>query len=139
MDFVNNRCRDFRFSLHDSRIREIKYNGSTLILKPDHLFQYTEDEEKVFSGEILFDKCDPEECSVWVFDQTVYRGDFSGKAIGIEEYMKRFSCAEFEILTEGHFGYDTTLTGWIWEDGKKPVSAVIYIWNSGNMIYRIDG
>ena len=45
---------------------------------------------------------------------------------------------EFEILTEGYFGYTATYTGWLWEEGKEPVSAAMYIWNTGDMIYRID-
>ena len=137
MDFVNDRGCDFRFSLHDSRIRKIAYDGNTLALQLDQLFQYTEDKETVFSGKVLFDKCDVDECSVWVFDETVYRGDFSGKAIGMKEYMRQYSDAEFEIITEGYFGYNTTLTGWIFEDGKEPVSAIIYIWNRGTMTYRV--
>lgn len=55
----------------------------------------------------------------------------------MKEYMEQYSDAEFEIITEGYFGYNTTLIGWIFEDGKEPVSAVIYIWNSGTMTYRV--
>ena len=51
---------------------------------------------------------------------------------------ERICHAEFEILTEGYFGYSTTYTGWLWEKGKEPVSAILYIWNSGDMVYRID-
>ena len=67
-----------------------------------------------------------------------YEGDFSGKAIGLKEYIEKFSGMEFEILTEGYFGYTATYTGWLWEEGKKPVSAAMYIWNTGDMVYRID-
>ena len=51
--------------------------------------------------------------------------------------MKEYVHAEFEILTEGYFGYSTTYTGWLWEKGKEPVSAILYIWNAGDMVYRI--
>ena len=44
---------------------------------------------------------------------------------------------EFEIITEGYFGNTTTYTGWLWEEGKTPVSAIMYIWNSGDMVYRV--
>ena len=73
-----------------------------------------------------------------ILDRTVYEGEFSGKAIGLKECMKEYAHAEFEILTEGYFGYSTTYTGWLWEKGKEPVSAILYIWNSGDMVYRID-
>ena len=103
----------------------------------DTIFQYTKGEEKLYSGEVLFFDSDLEECNILILDRTVYEGEFSGKAIGLKEYMKEYARAEFEILTEGYFGYSTTYTGWLWEKGKEPVSAILYIWNSGDMVYRI--
>jgi len=84
----------------------------------DTIFQYTKGEEKLYSGEVLFFDSDLEECNFLIFDRTVYEGEFSGKAIGLKEYMKEY-------------------TGWLWEKGKEPVSAILYIWNSGDMVYRI--
>ena len=54
------------------------------------------------------------------------------------DYIKEYSNVEFEILTEGYFGFNATYTGWIWETRKNPVLAIMYIWNTGNMVYRID-
>ena len=51
--------------------------------------------------------------------------------------MKEYAHAEFEILTEGYFGYSTTYTGWLWEKGKEPVSAILYIWNSRDMFIEL--
>ena len=104
----------------------------------DTIFQYTKGEEKLYSGEVLFFDSDLEECNILILDRTVYEGEFSGKAIGLKECMKEYAHAEFEILTEGYFGYSTTYIGWLWEKGKEPVSAILYIWNSGDMVYRID-
>ena len=73
-----------------------------------------------------------------IFDRTVYEGDFSGKAMSLIEYMEEYSNAEFEILIEGYFGYYTTYTGWIRIEEREPVSAIMYIWNTGDMVYRID-
>ena len=103
----------------------------------DTIFQYTKGEEKLYSGKLVFFDSDLEECNILILDRTVYEGGFSGKAIGLKEYMKEYAHAEFEILTEGYFGYSTTYTGWLWEKGKEPVSAILYIWNSGDMVYRI--
>ena len=86
----------------------------------------------------MFYDSDLDECSILIFDRTVYEGDFSGKAISLIEYMEEYSNAEFEILIEGYFGYYTTYTGWIWIEGKEPVSAIMYIWNTGDMVYRIN-
>ncbi|EHL14135.1 hypothetical protein HMPREF9624_01911 [Oribacterium asaccharolyticum ACB7] len=138
MDFTQDRKSNILFGLHDSRIKKISFKNDVLTIELDTIFQYTKGEEKLYSGEVLFFDSDLEECNILIFDRTVYEGEFSGKAIGLKEYMKEYAHAEFEILTEGYFGYSTTYTGWLWEKGKEPVSAILYIWNSGDMVYRID-
>jgi len=138
MDLIHDRNSNILFSLHDSKIRKITFRNNILTLHLNKIFQYTKDGEKIYSGEVLFYDCDLEECSILIFDRTVYEGDFSGKAISLIEYMEEYSNAEFEILIEGYFGYYTTYTGWIRIEGKEPVSAIMYIWNTGDMVYRIN-
>ena len=138
MDFTQDRKSNILFGLHDSRIKKISFKNDVLTIELDTIFQYTKGEEKLYSGEVLFFDSDLEECNILILDRTVYEGEFSGKAIGLKEYMKEYAHAEFEILTEGYFDYSTTYTGWLWEKGKEPVSAILYIWNSGDMVYRID-
>ena len=138
MDFTQDRKSNILFGLHDSRIKKFSFKNDVLTIELDTIFQYTKGEEKLYSGEVLFFDSDLEDCNILILDRTVYEGEFSGKAIGLKEYMKEYAHAEFEILTEGYFGYSTTYTGWLWEKGKEPVSAILYIWNSGDMVYRID-
>ena len=138
MDFTQDRKSNILFGLHDSGIKKFSFKNDVLTIELDTIFQYTKGEEKLYSGEVLFFDSDLEECNILILDRTVYEGEFSGKAIGLKEYMKEYAHAEFEILTEGYFGYSTTYTGWLWEKGKEPVSAILYIWNSGDMVYRID-
>ena len=138
MDFTQDRKSNILFGLHDSRIKKFSFKNDVLTIELDTIFQYTKGEEKLYSGEVLFFDSDLEECNILILDRTVYEGEFSGKAIGLKEYMKEYAHTEFEILTEGYFGYSTTYTGWLWEKGKEPVSAILYIWNSGAMVYRIE-
>ena len=138
MDLIHDRNSNILFSLHDSKIRKITFRNNILTLHLNKIFQYTKDGEKRYSGEVLFYDSDLDECSILIFDRTVYEGDFSGKAISLIEYMEEYSNAEFEILIEGYFGYYTTYTGWIRIEGKEPVSAIMYIWNTGDMVYRIN-
>ena len=138
MDLIHDRNSNILFSLHDSKIKKITFRNNILTLQLNKIFQYTKDGEKIYSGDVLFYDSDLDECSILIFDRTVYEGDFSGKAISLIEYMEEYSNAEFEILIEGYFGYYTTYTGWIWIEGKEPVSAIMYIWNTGDMVYRID-
>ena len=138
MDLINDRNSNILFSLHDSKIKKITFRNNILTLHLNKIFQYTKDGEKIYSGDVLFYDSDLDECSILIFDRTVYEGDFSGKAISLIEYMEEYSNAEFEILIEGYFGYYTTYTGWIRIEGKEPVSAIMYIWNTGAMVYRID-
>ena len=58
-------------------------------------------------------------------------------SVMIEQMLKNYD-VDFEFLTEGYFGYSTTYTGWLWEKGEEPVSAILYIWNSGDIVYRIS-
>ena len=138
MDLIHDRNSNILFSLHDSKIKKITFKNNILTLQLNKIFQYTKDGEKIYSGEVLFYDSDLDECSILIFDRTVYEGNFSGKAISLIEYMEDYSNAEFEILIEGYFGYYTTYTGWIRIEGKEPVSAIMYIWNTGDMVYRID-
>ena len=138
MDLIHDRNSNILFSLHDSKIKKITFRKKILTLHLNRIFQYTKDGEKIYSGEVLFYDSDLDECSILIFDRTVYEGDFLGKAISLIEYMEEYSNAEFEILIEGYFGYYTTYTGWIRIEGKEPVSAIMYIWNTGDMVYRID-
>ena len=48
-----------------------------------------------------------------------------------------YTNSEFEIIIEGYYGNTTTYTGWLWEDGKRPVTAIMYVWNSGDMVYNV--
>ena len=138
MDLIHDRNSNILFSLHDSKIKKITFRNNILTLHLNKIFQYTKDGEKIYSGEVLFYDSDLDECSILIFDRTVYEGDFSGKAISLVEYMEEYSNAEFEILIEGYFGYYTTYTGWIRIEEREPVSAIMYIWNTGDMVYRID-
>jgi len=138
MDLIHDRNSNILFSLHDSKIKKFTFRNNVLTLHLNKIFKYTKDGEKIYSGEVLFYDSDLDECSILIFDRTVYEGDFSGKAISLIEYIEEYSDAEFEILIEGYFGYYTTYTGWIRAEGKDPVSAIIYIWNAGDMVYRID-
>ena len=138
MDYIQDRKSNILFSLHDSKIKKITFKDNVLTLHLNKIFQYTKGEEKIHTGEVLFYGCDLDECNILIFDRTVYEGDFSGKAVSLQDYIKEYSNVEFEILTEGYFGYCTTYTGWIWAGGKEPVSAIMYIWNKGDMVYHIN-
>lgn len=123
------------FSLNGSRVKEIKFHNKTLTLKVDLLFQYIDNEEKEYTGEISFNDCDLRLCIVLIFNKTLGKGRFMGNAVSLEEFMEIHRNCEFEIITEGYFGNSTTYSGWLWEEGKNPVSAIMYIWNSGDMEY----
>ena len=95
-------------------------------------------EEKAYPGEVFFKDCDLDMCDVLIFNKTLGEGRFYGKAIELQQFMDEYAGSEFEIIKEGYFGNTTTYTGWLWEDGKQPVSAIMYIWNRGDMVYRVE-
>ena len=140
MDYFRDRKSNIPFNLHDSRILKMEYSKTTLTLKLDRIFQYTDDEEKWYKGIIEFTKTDIEECDIMVFHSPFgYDGEksFSGESLSFDEFQKRYPNAAFEIVTEGYSGYDTIFQGWIWQGENDPIFGIMRIWNTGDMIYRI--
>ena len=138
MDFIHDRSSNILFSLHDSRVNKIKYHNKTLTLKVHKIFQFVDGEENAYPGEVFFKDCDLDMCDVLIFNKTLGEGRFYGKSIELQQFMDEYAGSEFEIITEGYFGNTTTYTGWLWEDGKQPVSAIMYILNRGDMVYRVE-
>ena len=138
MDFIHDRKSNILFSLHDSRVNKIKYHNKILTLKVHKIFQFVDGEEKAYPGEVFFKDCDLDMCDVLIFNKTLGEGRFYGKAIELQQFMDEYEGSEFEIIKGGYFGNMTTYTGWLWEDGKQPVSAIMYIWNRGDMVYRVE-
>ena len=101
------------------------------------MYQLLDGEEKAFSGEICFNNCDVDLCKVLIFNKTLGEGRFYGKSLCLQDFINEYVDSEFEIITEGYFANTTTYTGWLWENGHPPVSVIMYIWNSGDMVYRV--
>ena len=137
--FIYDRHANIICSLNGSRVKELKFHNKMLTLKVDSLFQYENNEEVVHEGEVGFIDCDLRLCSVLIFNKTLGKGHFIGDAVSLEEFMDVHRNCEFEIITEGYFGNSTTYSGWLWKEGKNPVSAIMYIWNSGDMEYCVYG
>ena len=136
--FIYDRHSNIIFSLQNSRIREIKFHNKILTLKLDTLFRYIDNGEREYTGEVCFKDCDLSLCSMLIFNKTLGKGRFTGNSISLKEFMEVHKNSEFEIITEGYFGNSTTYSGWLWEEGKNPVSAIMYIWNSGDIEYCVD-
>ena len=138
MDYIQDRSGNTDFSLQESRVKEIKFHNKTLRFKLDRIFHCVEGEEEEFPGELWFKACDLDLCSVLIFNKTLGEGRFTGKAVSLREFMDVYADAEFEIIREGYFGNTTTYSGGLWEAEKAPVSAILYLWNCGDRIYRIE-
>lgn len=137
MDFINDRNSNILFSLCGSRVNEIKFHNKTLTLKVGEMYELVEGEEKAYPGEICFKNCDVEWSRVLIFNKTLGEGRFNGKSIDLQQFMDEYASSEFEIITEGYFGNTAIYIGRLWEEGKHPISAIMYIWNSGDMVYRV--
>ena len=118
-------------------MKEIKYHNETLTLQVNKIYEFVEGERKSYPGEICFKKCDIDLCDVLIFNKILSEGHFNGKSIGLQQFMDEYTDSEFEIIIEGYYGNTTTYTGWLREDGKRPVTAIMYIWNSGDMVYNV--
>ena len=137
MKFIRDRNSNILFSLHDSRVKEITYCNETLTLQVNKIYEFVEGEERSYPGEICFEKCDIDLCDILIFNKTLGEGRFNGKSIGLQQFIDEYTDSEFEIIIEGYYGNTTTYTGWLREDGKRPVTAIMYVWNSGDMVYNV--
>ena len=137
MDFIQDRAWNTDFSLQSSRVKAIKFHNKILTFKLDRIFRCVEGEEVDCPGEFRFEACDLDLCRALLFNKTLGEGRFTGKALSLREFMDVYGNAEFEIVTEGYCGNTTTYSGWLWEAEKAPVSAILYLWNRGDRIYRI--
>lgn len=57
-----------------------------------------------------------EECDIMVFNRPYgYDGEksFNGESLSLDEFNTRYPDTDFEIVTEGYCGYDTTFQGYI--------------------------
>ncbi len=138
MDLIQDRTWNIDFSLQNSRVKGIRFHNKTLSFKLDRIFRCVEGEEAECPGEFRFEACDLDLCRALIFNKTLGEGRFTGKALSLREFMDAFPDTEFEIVTEGYFGNTTTYSGWLWEAEKAPVSAIMYLWNCGDRIYRIE-
>ena len=137
MDIIQDRAWNTDFSLQSSRVKAIKFHNKILTFKLDRIFRCVEGEEVDCPGEFRFEACDLDLCRALLFNKTLGEGRFTGKALSLREFMDVYGNAEFEIVTEGYCGNTTTYSGWLWEAEKAPVSAILYLWNRGDRIYRI--
>lgn len=137
MEFIHDRHSNILFSLYGSKVNRIKIHNKTLTLTVEEMYQLVDGKERAFSGEISFKDCDVDLCSVLIFNKTLGKGRFTGKSICLRDFMNEYVDSQFEIITEGYYANTTTYTGWLWVDEKPPVSTIIYIWNSGDMVYRV--
>lgn len=137
MDFIQDRAWNTDFSLQNSRVNGIRFHRKTLTFKLDRIFRCVEGEEVECPGEFRFEACDLDLCRALLFNKTLGEGRFTGKALSLREFMDVYGNAEFEIVTEGYCGNTTTYSGWLWEAEKAPVSAILYLWNRGDRVYRI--
>lgn len=135
-EIIRNRNAIVEYGLHDSRIKKITFADDNLIFAVDKVLHYSKSgEEQGFEAEVIFTKCDLEDCWVLVYDSVLSEGKFTGKRIAMQDFIQQYDHQEFEIITELHNGQSTVFTGWLWE--KTPVSAQVEIFNFGEMIIRI--
>ena len=137
MEFIHDRKSNILFSLYGSKVNRIRIHNKTLTVTVDEMYQLVDGEERAFSGEISFKDCDVDLCKVLIFNKTLREGRFTGKSICLHDFMNEYADSEFEIITEGYYANTTTYTGCLWADEKSPVSMIMYIWNSGDMVYRV--
>ena len=136
-EMIRNRNAIVGYGLHDRRIKKITFADDNLIFAVDKVFHYSKSgEEQGFEAEVIFTKCDLEDCWVLVYHGVLSEEKFSGQRMAMQDFIQQYNHQEFEIITELHNGYSTFFVGWLWKN-QIPVSAQVEILNDGEMIIRI--
>jgi len=140
MDYIKNRTIDTPFSLHDSKVTNVRIINNKLILTVNYIYQYVRGKEKSFNGEIEFTDIDSEECAIIVFDDLLDNSDMkaSSRSMTIERFIEKYHNTEFEILSEAYHAYHTIYQGWLWTNNQNPVTMYMIIYNTGNITYKIE-
>ena len=80
-ELTRNRRSNIPVSLHDSRIINIEYQEGVLRLKLDKIFQYTKEQEIIYTGEIDFTEIDIDDCNILILIKQFMKEIFQEKQL----------------------------------------------------------
>lgn len=134
MKLIKKTISNIPFDLHDSRIVKMEVNDGSLTLHLEQVYEYHKDSEEFYPAKLTFTDIDLEECHALVFDRGMGNGPFSGVRYNLQEYLEKYSDAEFEIITDTYNMSSTVMEGYIYRDGQEAVAGIISLWTLGEVI-----
>ena len=89
-EIIRNRNAIVEYGLHDSRIKKITLADDHLVFTVDKVFHYSKSgEEHGFEAEVIFTKCNLEDCWVLVYDGVLSEEKFSGQRMAMQDFIQQ--------------------------------------------------
>ena len=126
------------YSLHDMRVCKIQPVGDDLKFCFEYGYILLGEPSRQVDGDMLFEKADPEDCSVWLLSDNGRYGSFQGEKMTLTDFLKNYPDFTFEILDE-LYGYNmVSFTGYLSLDGRENlIEASFSIYYTGSIVYQL--
>jgi len=134
MEYTKDKSSQISFSLHDSKITKMIATDTDITLEISNIHKYKNGKEKLCTGIIKFTNVDYDESVIIVFNN-LDDGRPTNKSLSINEYIKEYPNAEFEIFEEACHGTTTIYQGRLWKTDSDYTSAFMIIHSIGNTIF----
>lgn len=138
MDIVFKHTSGIPVSLHDMRVCKILPVGDDLKFCFEYGYILLGEPVKQVDGDILIEKADPEDCSVWLLSENGRCGSFQGEKMTLTDFLKNYPDFSFEILDE-LYGYNIVrFTGYLsLADRENLNEACFSIYYTGSIVYQL--
>ena len=138
MDIIYKHASGIPVSLHDMRVCKIEPVGSDLKFCFEYGYILLGEPIRQVEGEMLVEKADPEDGTVWLLSDNGKCGSFQGQKMTLTDFLRNYPDFSFEILDE-LYGYNmASFTGYLSLAGmEKLIEACFSICYTGSIVYRL--
>lgn len=138
MDIVFKHASEIPVSLHDMRVCKIQPVGDDLKFSFEYGYILLGEPAQQVDGDMMIEKADPEDCSVWLLSDNGRYGSFQGEKMTLTDFLKNYPDFTFEILDE-LYGYNmASFTGYLSLDGRENlIEAIFSIYYTGSIVYQL--
>ncbi len=109
------------YSLHDMIIKEIKTEENNITLIFQNGYTETTKPYKQVNGSIIIENADYDFCAVHLLSENGNYGNFKGKKLSLENFLKNFKEYSLEVVTELYGFNQAEYNGFINLPGEENV------------------
>lgn len=124
------------YSLHDMRVYKIEMTDEKIELYFENGFVELKEPYPQVEGNIVIEGADPDFCCVWLLSQYGQYGEFQGRKMALDDFIREYASFSFEIVDE-LYGYNqVNYAGYLTIPGDEILREMeISVYYTGNIIY----